>query len=109
MIIGLQKTYDSLFDMCLEIRQRVQGISDKIVGKLPANDNESSKSSIGLHNKNLNKTKKSIRSLRSAKSSKTVHYKEPNSVDSEQNLYGDLMGMASGKQCNKILNNLFKS
>ena len=42
MIRGLQKTYDSLFDMCLEIRQRVQGISDKIVGKLPENDNESS-------------------------------------------------------------------
>lgn len=40
MIRGLQKTYDSLFDMCLEIRQRVQGISDKISGKLPEHDNE---------------------------------------------------------------------
>ncbi len=40
MIRGLQKTYDSLFDMCLEIRQRVKGISDKIAGKYPENDNE---------------------------------------------------------------------
>ena len=40
MIKDLQKTYNSLFDMCLDIRQRVQGISDKIAGKVPENDNE---------------------------------------------------------------------